>query len=175
MSPLIRSVGLRRGGAFNPGPDPDPGVEYGMTSLNATPSTFEATQQAGWWFLANADRTVVGLRIYGASSGTEVLRLWNFETQALVASVTVTSLVGQWVEGLLDSPVQISSNTRYVVTARRQNAASRTLAYLPMTNITFHADVTAGQASFSNTDGYPGAIADQNVYGLPDVILEAAA
>lgn len=159
---------------FGGGGGGDVSYEYGMTELLATPSTVSSsTQQAGWPFRADAALSVVGLRMRGESVGDETLRLWDFETQNLLASVEITSAEGEWVEGLFDTPVTLVVDNRYIVTTRRTNAASRRIGYLNHSNVTFHADITPlGNTSYNNTDAYPGTVAGSQTYGMPDIIIE---
>jgi hypothetical protein len=103
---------------------------------------------------------VKGLRFYrgsgtGYTLGTYKGKLWNFQTGALLASITysgvTTGASGQWYEAIFSTPVAIAANTTYLVTI--YNSAGNYVA----TDNFFTSGVTSGPltalANSTSTNG----------------------
>lgn len=112
MSALLRSVSLRRGGAFAPPPGSPRGgpavhhdAAWGSTSLS---------QNVGWRFTATKSVTVTHLRFYSAGNATETVSLYRQSDGALLASASVTTS-GGWGETELSTPITLVASADYVV------------------------------------------------------------
>lgn len=77
--------------------------------------------EVGNKFKASQNGFVKGVRFYNGTGsytlGTYKGKLWNFQTGALLASVTYSGVsAGNWIEANFSSPVYITANTTYLVT-----------------------------------------------------------
>lgn len=152
MSPLIRSVGLRKGAAFAP---PAPPTAGGPAIHSASGwSSGILTQNLGWRFTVGAnDITVTHLRLYASGSATETVTLYRQSDGATLASASVTAS-GGWGETEV-TPVTLSSGEDYVV-SRYSGGSSRSVDRDPVGYV-LDPGVTLVGSRFSASSAMPSS------------------
>lgn len=96
---------------YNIWPSTDPGLPRQGNGMAIEVGTKFSSSQAGF---------ISGLRFYNGSGsytlGAYKGKLWNFNTGALLATITYTGVsTGQWVEVMFPTPLAIAANTTYLV------------------------------------------------------------
>lgn len=121
------------------------------------------TSAAGWEFKAINSFSVIGLRGYARQAYTGTLVLGTTSTQ--LVSKSVQTIANEWVEVMLDEPIQLTAETNYIVMLLgNQN----TLSYNISSNLTFDSNLSYVRARYGQ---FPGNTEDRNVYSA-DVIID---
>lgn len=133
---------------------------YGITSLDASPGTIGLSSlhddQVGWEFRADANLTVVSLRVYfPTSSVNQTLRLWDKGTGTLLAEKDVVTTADTWVEVALDSSVSLTSSSLYYVTTRESSGTAEQQYLILSSNVTLNSDITWVDSASEPDDTVP--------------------
>jgi len=139
---------------------------------NVNPSV-AANVNRGYRFTANSAITVtqLGMEVPGAATGLVYnLKLWNFTTQQMIASATLTANGTEtWQWATLGSPVALTSGQDYIVTL---SSAANNWAYFYSTSPTYLPSgvVQYVEMRYSNTtDVFPTNVLSQINYGFVDI------
>jgi hypothetical protein len=92
--------------------------EYGWENPGAwiPDGNFNSCYAVGWQFSADVDDIMVkGLRIVANYAENHKLNLYDTTDGSIVGTVTVTGVVGSWVEGMFGSAVELVNGRQYVV------------------------------------------------------------
>lgn len=141
--------------------------EYGIIGEPAL-STQSGQFELGWVFeVGSADIPIKGLRTFLPVNASTKINLWS-NANARLATVTVVSIVGEWVEGEIE-PLLLLANTQYKVTAfstsRYQGVPSE---------LTFNDKLTFITGCGSSTsDGAP-TFTENKAYPLVDIVIGEA-
>ena len=125
---------------------------------NRTPSGSDhfSTYTLGLAFTPDTNITVTHARHYGGAK----VSIWT-ESQTLIASVSVQSVAGQWVETPFSSPVRLTAGTRYRVGVY---TAGQTYSWVSDSWPRAFADGTIHQPCYSSTDSFPTNSASRGLY-----------
>lgn len=154
------------------------GTTYPMNQVSPAGAGTNPSAQAGWnrgyrFTVTNPGGitvTQLGMAVPAAGSGVvHNLKLWDFTSQQLLASATITSDGSEtWQWANLGSPVTLSQGQDYIVTV----SAAQTWAYFFSTNPQYQpaGAVQYVQMRYSNTtDTFPTIVLTGHNYGFVDI------
>lgn len=141
---------------------------YGLVEIPASPSGVGQSGKYGWEFTVGASNIEVSaLRVYiGGSNDSELLQLYSGDLSTILASVTVSALVNEWVEGEV-SPVMLLAGQNYIVTHYRGTSRTR---YAPLaTSVTFSERLSFVQGRRVSSNNNPTFTDSGQISGLADI------
>jgi hypothetical protein len=153
---------------------PPPGASTGVVSFGAAGSSAALSEQLGYEFTVG-DRSLplVALRYWAghssAASGTHDLRLWDRTNNVAIATVSVGGSEGEWTEGAASRELQ--SHGTYVVTARRDDAGSRTIER-DHASIVMSDRISFVTSRFLNGTGFPSSTTGVDYRVLADIVFD---
>lgn len=127
------------------------------------------TGELGWRFtVGSAAISVVGIRVKGYTSGTITAHIWKVSDSSLVASVSITAVAGSWVTGTLATPVTLSANTDYIVSAPGTDSYNAAPSAL-----TFNSAITYVNGRYGAANTFP-ASNWSNTVNKADIVIAGA-
>lgn len=157
---IIRIMhGTREIWAADEPPEPSADLTGAVNAFGTLSNATTASAQYGNRLkVLDGPLTVRALRHFASTSdeaALQTLRLWRVSDEALLATVNVTGVQGQWVAGDI-TPVVLEEDEEYVVSARLASGGSRSIARSP--NWIVHAaEVEWMGGHFQDTNGFPAA------------------
>ena len=145
-------------------------VEYGILQTG-TLSTNTSNYEAGYVFTANEKLFFHGFRIYPYAATTNVVcTLWDAETKAAIAQVSVASVTTQtWTEFYLDAPIKLQKGKSYAISYY----SSPTRYRQTISNAQFNPRITVTSGCYTSTSGaYPSTVDATYTHQLIDCIIE---
>ena len=88
--------------------------EYGILSEPSSYNTSENNFEMGWNFTTVKEFYVYGFRVKSPKVGEKVCTLWD-SSQNVIATATLATIVGEWVEVLLDEPILLKAGKEYTI------------------------------------------------------------
>lgn len=121
--------------------------------------------------------TAVGMRAYVPGAFASTLRLWRQSDQVELASVAITTVADEWVEGQFSSPVELDANTRYVATIDDPGTTDRYRQDMSPPNppsgwfVTPKVRLITGRWDSSTPPNFPTNTSD-HYWGIADVMFD---
>lgn len=133
-----------------------PGILKGTLGNNAN------TGVAGWEFKVSTSMLLVGLRGYARSSYNGTIKFGDLN--GVIVEKSIALVANQWSEVTLDTPIQLTPGTSYIVMVFGNGG---TLSWNYVSDMTLNPKVVLVQARYGS---YPGSIESGNIYAA-DVVL----
>lgn len=88
--------------------------EYGILSEPASYETATINYEMGWNFTTVKEFYFYGFRVKSPKVAEKVCTLWD-SSQNAIATATLATIVGEWVEVLLDEPILLEAGKEYTI------------------------------------------------------------
>jgi general secretion pathway protein G len=152
---------------MTPTPTPKPVQTPIKTAYGTAFSTYGTSSNTmGYEFTPTVSGKVTSLWTFSKTAESRTLKLWLSSSGALLNTVTVTSVINTWVEGVLATPTSVVAGTAYRVSTYGSNYYYKTPFSVPTTlgNITINAG-----GYYSVGDAFPTVLTASYLYGVPDI------
>lgn len=142
--------------------------EYSIVSITGM-KRYGYTRTKGYSFIANENICVVGLSAIVYIRTNLTLKLWDVETQSVLASLPIATVDGEWVDGMLGEPVILQAGKKYMLTS-----FGSYYNYVTSNNVVFSDKITYEAGWSADVDTYPTVQGIYELYGLRLVIGSAS-
>ena len=143
------------------------GYEYGILDVTSKTARTDSSFEMGYAFTVNEDINVCGLRIMFSTVQTQNANLWDSNGN-LLATISITSVVGEWVEALFENDVVLKQGKTYVVSSYNENGRYNATGY------TINSKITLVNSRYSSTKGaFPTNTQTTYIYPLVDIIISS--
>ena len=88
--------------------------EYGILSEPSSYNTGKNNYEMGWNFTTVKGFYFYGFRVKSPKVAEKVCTLWD-SSQNAIATATLATIVGEWVEVLLDEPILLEAGKEYTI------------------------------------------------------------
>lgn len=145
--------------------------EYGILSENVSYSISNSSYEMGWRFKTNSTPFYFyGFRVKAPNAVTKTCRLWDSSNRAIAeATISGTTVAGQWTEFLLSTPLILDPNTVYTIST--QTNSNYYYAYVSGNNFTFNPLITFQNGKAGSPNSYPSNYTEQYIYPMIDMII----
>ena len=144
--------------------------EYGILSEPSSYNTSKNNYEMGWNFTTVKEFYFYGFRVKSPKVAEKVCTLWD-SSQNAIATATLATIVGEWVEVLLDEPILLEAGKEYTISTwtdasyyRKDNATSY---------FTFNTEyLTFKNGKAGGTKGaYPSRYTETRIYPMIDCLI----
>lgn len=143
------------------------GFEYGILDVTSKTANTNNSFEMGYAFTVNEDINVCGLRIMFSTVQTQNANLWDSNGN-LLATISITSVVGEWVEALFENAVALKKGKTYVVSSYNEKGRYNATGY------TINSKITLVNSRYSLTKGeFPTNTQTSYIYPLVDIIISS--
>lgn len=143
---------------------------YGIVSEPSSYDTSRNNYEMGWNFTTVKEFYFYGFRVKSPKVAEKVCTLWD-SSQNAIARATLTTIVGEWVEVLLDEPILLEAGKEYTISTWTDNSyyyKSNATSY-----VTFNTEyLTFKNGKASKTKGtYPSEYTEKFIYPMIDCLI----
>jgi hypothetical protein len=133
-----------------------------------------ANYEMGWLFTTVKEFYFCGFRVKAPTVAEKTCTLWDSSKNA-IATATLTSVEGEWVEVLLDEPILFEAETQYTISTWNDNSCY--YVSNAASNLTFNTEYLTfnnGKAGY-NKGLYPTNYTEATIYPMIDLLLSGTA
>lgn len=144
--------------------------EYGILSEPASYETSTYNYEIGWNFTTVKEFYFYGFRVKSPKVAEKVCTLWD-SSQNAIATATLTTIVGEWVEVLLDEPILLEAGKEYIISTWTD------ASYYYKANATSYFTFNTEYLTFKNgkasdiKGAYPGGYTTTYIYPMIDCLI----
>ena len=144
--------------------------EYGILSEPSRYDTSTSNFEMGWNFTTVKEFYFYGFRVKSPKVAEKVCTLWD-SSQNAIATATLTTIVGEWVEVLLDEPILLEARKEYTISTWTD--ASCYYKANATSYVTFNTEyLTFKNGKAGNTKGaYPSRYTEKTIYPMIDCLI----
>lgn len=144
--------------------------EYGILSEPSSYNTGKNKYEMGWNFTTVKEFYFYGFRVKSPGVAEKVCTLWD-SSQNAIARATLATIVGEWVEVLLDEPILLEAGKEYTISTWTD------ASYYYKTDVTSYFTFNTEYLTFKNgkagnTKGaYPSGYTETRIYPMIDCLI----
>lgn len=144
--------------------------EYGILSEPSSYNTGKNNYEMGWNFTTVKGFYFYGFRVKSPKVAEKVCTLWD-SSQNAIATATLATIVGEWVEVLLDEPILLEAGKEYTISTWTD------ASYYYKANATSYFTFNTECLTFKNgkagkTKGaYPSIYTETSIYPMIDCLI----
>ena len=144
--------------------------EYGILSEPASYDTATINYEMGWSFTTVKEFYFYGFRVKSPKVAEKVCTLWD-SSQNVIATATLSTIVGEWVEVLLDEPILLEAGKEYIISTWTD------ASYYYKANATSYFTFNTEYLTFKNgkasdiKGAYPGGYTTTYIYPMIDCLI----
>ena len=144
--------------------------EYGILSEPSSYNTSASNYEMGWNFTTVKEFYFYGFRVKSPKVAEKVCTLWD-SSQNAIARATLATIVGEWVEVLLDEPILLEAGKEYTISTWTD------ASYYCKANATSYFTFNTEYLTFKNgkagiTKGaYPSRYTEKLIYPMIDCLI----
>ena len=144
--------------------------EYGILSEPSRYNTSTSNYEMGWNFTTVKEFYFYGFRVKSPKVAEKVCTLWD-SSQNAIATATLATIVGEWVEVLLDEPILLEAGKEYTISTWTD--ASYYYKANATSYFTFNTEcLTFKNGKASDIKGaYPGGYTTTYIYPMIDCLI----
>lgn len=144
--------------------------EYGILSEPSRYNTSTSNYEMGWNFTTVKEFYFYGFRVKSPKVAKKVCKLWD-SSQNAIATATLATIVGEWVEVLLDEPILLEAGKEYTISTWTD--ASYYYKANATSYVTFNTEyLTFKNGKASKTKGtYPSEYTETYIYPMIDCLI----
>ena len=144
--------------------------EYGILSEPSSYNTSKKNYEMGWNFTTVKEFYFYGFRVKSPKVAEKVCTLWD-SSQNAIATATLATIVGEWVEVLLDEPILLEAGKEYTISTWTD--ASYYYKDDATSNFTFNTEyLTFKNGKAGKTKGaYPSGYTQTYIYPMIDCLI----